>query len=85
MDQTPIDLDPEAFALAARLAAREGRSVAAIISAALQAYATERAASPTIAELEARAVGPEDEDRGGPEAPGGAGPTVPGLEQRGSR
>ncbi|WP_146423004.1 ribbon-helix-helix protein, CopG family [Humitalea rosea] len=77
-----MKIDPEVLVLAGRLAAREGRSVAAIIEAAIRAYATTTNISPSIAELEARAVGPEDEDRGGPEAPGGPGPTVPGLEQR---
>jgi transcriptional regulator with XRE-family HTH domain len=37
-------------------------------------------APPTAAELERRMVGPEEEARGGHEADGPAGPTVPGLD-----
>lgn len=45
-----------------------------------QAIARAQQAPAVAADL--RSVGPEDESRGGHEAPGRPGPTVPGTEQR---
>jgi hypothetical protein len=54
-----------------RLAERDRRKLLLFARAVLEADAVP----------ERRAIGPEDEARGGHEAPGGPGPTVPGLER----
>jgi len=78
-----LEIEEKVWRLAERLAAREHRPFEAIIAEAVTAYAAARKDAPpdapSSADPQARAVGPEDEARGGHEAPGGPGPTVPGL------
>jgi hypothetical protein len=65
-------IDEAVLELAQRLADTERRSVTSLIEVAILEYSERRGASSQSSELPShglRSVGPEDEDRAGPEAP----------------